>query len=180
MEHRRAPSYPVDERARKRAKIPHELFLSNLIGNHILLFVSTLGMASHNVWPLTAVPAISVVILTFTLWRAGRARRRDDWYVMCHWQLAARYSRMFIGMLALLGLAAAAAWYGYGTLGVRKEAALAFVGGVGLLPTMVTMLVLIIIESDALHQAAHGRVPGWAARRFPPPEGMALQEHPVD
>ena len=179
MEHRRAPSYPVDDHARKRAKIPHEIFLTNLIGNHILVFVATLGMASHMILPVMSVPVISVLCLGYTLWRARRARRRDDWYVMCHWQAAARFSLIFIGMLALLAITGAIAWFGYETLGVRKEAAIAFVGGVGLLPTMVTMLVLIIIESDLLHQAAHGRMPKWVARRYPPPEGMALKEHPV-
>lgn len=180
MAHRRAPSYPVDEHERKRAKIPHELFLGNLIGNHILLFVATLGMASHNPVPVMAVPLVSVACLGYTLWRARRARRGDAWYVMAHWQTAARLSRIFIAMLAVLATSAALAWFGYESLGLRKEAALALVGGLGLLPTMVTMLVLIIIESDLLHQAAHGRLPGWVVRRFPPPEGMALREHPVD
>ena len=179
MHHRRAPSYPVDDSERKRAKIPHELFLTNLIGNHILLFVSTLGMASHNVVPVMSVPVISVAILGFTLWRARRARQRDNWYVMVHWQVAARFSRIFIAMLALLALSGSAAWFGYETFGIRKESALALAGGVGMLPTMVTMLVLIVIESDVLHQAAHGRLPRWAVRRHPPPDGMELQ-HPSD
>lgn len=176
MDHRRAPSYPVDARARRRAKIPHELFLTNLIGNHILVFVATLGMASHNILPLLSVPLISLAILVFTLGWARRSRHHDGWYVMAHWQVAARLSWIFIAMLALLALAAAAAWFGYGTLGLRKETALALVGGLGMLPTMVTMLVLIIVESDILHQAAHGRLPRWIVRRYPPPDGLALEE----
>ena len=113
MEHRRAPSYPVDEPARKRAKIPHEVFLTNLVGNHILVFVATLGMASHMILPVMSVPVISVLCLGYTLWRARRAKRRDDWYVMCHWQAAARFSWIFIGMLALLAVSATVAWFGY-------------------------------------------------------------------
>jgi hypothetical protein len=176
MDHRRAPSYPVDARARRRAKIPHELFLTNLIGNHILVFVATLGMASHNILPVLSVPLISLAILAFTLGWARRSRHHDGWYVMAHWQVAARLSWIFIAMLALLALAAAGAWFGYGTLGLRKETALALVGGLGMLPTMVTMLVLIIVESDVLHQAAHGRLPRWIVRRYPPPDGLALEE----
>lgn len=172
----KAPSYPIDDRDRRRAKIPHELFLTNLIGNHILVFVATLGMASHNLLPLLSVPLISLTILAFTLGWARRSRHHDGWYVMAHWQVAARFSRIFIGMLVLLGLAAATAWFGYETLGLRKETALALAGGLGMLPTMVTMLVLIIIESDVLHQAAHGRLPRWIVRRYPPPDGMALEE----
>jgi hypothetical protein len=176
MNHRRAPSYPVDARARRRAKIPHELFLTNLVGNHILVFVATLGMASHNILPLLSVPLISLAILAFTLGWARRSRHHDGWYVMAHWQVAARLSWIFIAMLALLALAAAGAWFGYGTLGLRKETALALVGGLGMLPAMVTTLVLIIVESDILHQAAHGRLPRWIVRRYPPPDGLALEE----
>jgi hypothetical protein len=176
MDHRRAPSYPVDARARRRAKIPHELFLTNLIGNHILVFVATLGMASHTILPVLSVPLISLAILAFTLGWARRSRHHDGWYVMAHWQVAARLSWIFIAMLALLALAAAGAWFGYGTLGLRKETALALVGGLGMLPAMVTTLVLIIVESDILHQAAHGRLPRWIVRRYPPPDGLALEE----
>ncbi|HEY5789850.1 MAG TPA: hypothetical protein VIX81_04445, partial [Gammaproteobacteria bacterium] len=69
--HQRQPSYPVDDAARRRAKVPHELFLTNLIGNHILAFVALLGMASHNPLPVLAVPLLSFLVLAFTLWRGG-------------------------------------------------------------------------------------------------------------
>jgi len=170
---RRQPSYPVSDTDKRRAKIPHELFLTNLIGNHILVFVALLGMASHNPGPVFVVPAISLAVLTYTIWRARRSRSSESWYVMCHWQVAERRSRVFILMLALLGIASLVAWYGYDALGVRKEAALAIVGGVGMLPTLVTVLVLIIMESEVLHQAAHGRVPRSMVRRHPPPAELA-------
>ncbi len=48
--------FEVTEEERKKAKIPHDLFLVNLINNHILIFVATLGMASSWAWPMLAVP----------------------------------------------------------------------------------------------------------------------------
>ncbi len=38
----------ISDQESKKAKIPHELFLSNLIGNHILWFIASLGW-----WALT-------------------------------------------------------------------------------------------------------------------------------
>jgi len=34
------------------------------------------------------------------------------------------------------------------------------------LPTLVTVLVLIVIESDSLHHARVGTLPKWAQRKF--------------
>jgi len=41
------------------------------------------------------------------------------------------------------------------------------IGGAAALPTMVTVLVLIIMESDALHQAKQGILPDWVREQYP-------------
>ena len=91
----------ISETEIKQARHPHELFLINLITNHILVFVALLGMASHNPEPLILVPIISVSILGYTIWRARKSVQRDSWFVMCHWQLAAKRSRLFIARALL-------------------------------------------------------------------------------
>jgi len=169
MSERNETLRPVSDDDRRRAKIPHELFLTNLIGNHILAFVATLGIAGNVLWPLLCVPVVSLLLLTHTLARAHRARRTDPWFVMVHWQLAARRSLLFLAMLGLLTLVAGGAWFGYEVAGMRKETAIALAGGLGMLPTMVTVLVLIVMESDALYQAMHGRLPASLLRRYPQP-----------
>ncbi|MCW8955667.1 MAG: hypothetical protein OQL09_02195, partial [Gammaproteobacteria bacterium] len=40
-------------------------------------------------------------------------------------------------------------------------------GGAAFLPTMVTVLALIIMESEALHHAKLGLLPDWVLQRFP-------------
>jgi len=40
------------------------------------------------------------------------------------------------------------------------------IGGAAILPTMLTVLVLIMMESDALHLARDGRVPDWLVERY--------------
>jgi len=165
--------FEISEQEIHQAKIPHEIFLVNLVGNHILWFVAALGVARSYWQPVALVPVFSFACLVYTLWRARQSRTRDPWFVMCHWQIAARRSRLFILMLALLGLVGALGWVGYTYLGMRQVAVYALIGGVGLLPVMVTVLILIVMESDALHQAAQRRVPRSVQERFPNP-GVAV------
>lgn len=160
----------------KQANVPHELFLTNLVGNHILLTVAVGGLAGSIPWIMALIPAISFVIIGFILWRARRAIDRDSWYVMCHWQLCARRSKFFLVMLGLLLLAITLGWAGYTYGGMMKEAVWALVAGIGILPVMATILVLVMIESDALYHASQARLPDWMLERFPNSEVQIIPE----
>jgi hypothetical protein len=164
----------------KKSNIPHELFLTNLIANHILLAVALGGLAGSYPWVMAAVPIISVGVLGFTLWRARRSIGRDPWYVMCHWQVCARRSRIFLVMIAFLLTAMLLGWLGYTYGGMMKEAVWALVIGIGILPVMATVLVLIIIESDALYHANQAKLPNWVVERYPNPQAeVARNEDPA-
>nr|VFJ62477.1 MAG: hypothetical protein BECKFW1821C_GA0114237_100265 [Candidatus Kentron sp. FW] len=151
----------------KKAEVPHEIFLFNLVGNHILVFIVSLGIFRSFPYPLYFVPIVSVVCLSYTLWRAKRSSVIDPWFAFCHWQVAARRAKVFIVMLFLLGTVSFLGWLGYSYLGMMKEAVYAIIGGFGILPTMVTMLVLIMMESDGLYQARQHRLPEWVLEKFP-------------
>ena len=168
--------FDISDQQRHQAKIPHEIFLTNLIGNHILWFIAALGLAKSYWQPLALVPVVSVAILAYILWRAARSKRTDPWYVMCHWQICARRSRVFIYMLLFVALVSALGWVGYSYLGMMKEAVYALIGGIGLLPVMVTVLVLIIMESDLLHQAGQGRLPDRVLETYPNPGERVLDD----
>jgi hypothetical protein len=165
----------TDEESHK-AKIPHEIFLTNLIGNHILWFIAALGLAKTYWQPLALVPVASVLLLSYTLWRARKSRERDSWYVMVHWQICAARSRIFILMLALALMVTALGWAGHAYLGMMKEAVYALVGGLGILPVMVTVLVLILMESDTLHQASLHKLSDRIVERYPNPGVPVVEE----
>jgi hypothetical protein len=168
--------FEISDELTRQAKIPHDIFLTNLIGNHILWFVASLGLVRSYWQPLALVPIMSLSLLIYTLLRAKRSRQEDPWYVMVHWQIAAQRSRFFIYMLlAVLGVCFLG-WIGYTYLGMMKVAVMALIGGVGLLPIMVTVLVLILMESDALHQAALHKLTERVVGRFPPPEEVVVLE----
>jgi hypothetical protein len=154
----------INDVDKKQAKFPHDLFLINLIGNHILTFVATLGLATSWAWPMLIVPIVSFVILGIIVRKGLMIRQQTacdtaSWYIMCHWQIALQRSLFFIKMIILLSVIAGIGLYGYWYLDWMREAVFALIGGICILPIMVTTLILIIMESDALHQAGEGKLP---------------------
>ena len=168
--------FEVSKEEIKKANVPHELFLTNLVGNHILMAIAAGGVAGNIPWIMALIPLISFSILGFTLWRARRSLKTDPWYVMCHWQVCARRSRIFISMLLMLLTITLLGWVGYTYGGMMKEMVWALIGGVGILPVMATVLVLIIIESDTLYHANQAKLPDWVVERFPNPEARVIVE----
>lgn len=164
-----------DEEA-KKAKVPHEIFLTNLIANHILWFVAAIGLAKTYWQPLFLVPVVSFFVLTYILYRAKLSKKVDPWYVMCHWQIAAARCRIFVYMLLLLCAISFFGWLGYTYMGMMEVAVYAIIGGMGILPVMVTVLVLILMESDTLHQTQQHKIPDKMLERFPNPDVVIVSE----
>lgn len=159
--------FDISEEERKQARHPHEYFLVNLITNHVLVFVGLLGMARDNPLLLLVVPTISIIILTYLIVRARQSPRKDSWFVMLQWQLCARRSKFFIGMIALMGLVILGLILMVGGDPSKLKPSHYALGGVAILPTMFSVLALIIMESDAVHKAGLGEAPDWLVKKYP-------------
>lgn len=159
--------FEVSEELGSKAKFPHEIFLINLITNHILIFVGLLGLAKTYPWVMLITPSISLLVLSYLLINAQRALKTAPWFVACHWQLCAHRSKMFIGMLAMLGMVVAGLLISVGGDASQLKPGHYAIGGVTTLPALVFILVLIVMESDALHKARIGLVPEWLVEKYP-------------
>jgi hypothetical protein len=148
------------------AKLPHDIFLSNLIGNHILIFAAVATFGPSYIKYMVMVPIFSVIALVYTFYRSGKVKQEDSAFIWAHWQIARRWSKLFFFMLLFLSFVAGAGFLAHEYLGMMKELVYAFIGGLGILPTLVSVLILIVIESDSLHHARVGTLPKWALRRF--------------
>jgi hypothetical protein len=166
--------YDVPEKDLNAAKLPHEIFLINLITNHILIFVGLLGIAGSYPWVMLLTPGISIVLLTYLILRANKALRCDSWYVACHWQLCAFRSKLFIGILLLLGVVISILLLTVGGDVDNLRPGHYALGGVAMLPTLLSVLVLIVMESDAVHKAKSGQVPQSLVKKFPPPADIKV------
>lgn len=164
--------FNVSEAEIKKAKHPHDLFLINLIFNHIFMFAAFLSASSLWKWVIL-VPLFSFVVLTYTIIRARYSLKNDSWYVMCHWQICAKRSWIFIGMISLMLLAVGIMMLVSGGHPKPQQIALA---GIAILPTMITVFVLIIMETVSLDDSKNGRVPDPVADRFPEGKLVPIEE----
>jgi len=156
----------VSEEEINAAKVPHDIFLSNLIMNHILLFTGIAAFGGHYIKYLALVPLFSFVALAVTFYRASRVKREDSEFVYVHWQIARRWSVLFTGVLTLLCTVSFLGWLGQEYANMMTEMVYALIGGLGILPTLLSVLVLVVIESDSLHHARMGTMPESAKKRF--------------
>jgi membrane-associated HD superfamily phosphohydrolase len=166
-EKEKAMHYEVSEAEITDAKHPHEIFLINLITNHVLIFVGLLGMAKTYPWVMLITPSISIVVLSYLMIRSRSKLKSGSWYAACHWQLCAHRSKLFIGMLLVLALVIAGLLLSVGGDASQLKPGHYALGGVSALPTLVFILVLIVMESDALHKARTGVVPQWLIDKYP-------------
>ncbi len=164
--------FNISEAEAKKAKFPHDLFLINLIFNHIFMFAAFLTASSLWKWVIL-VPAFSFVVLSYTIIRARYSLKNDSWYVMCHWQICAKRSWLFVGMISLMLLVVAIIMLVSGGHPKPQQIALA---GIAILPTMITTFVLIIMETVSLDDSKHGRVPDTVVERFPEGKYAAVKE----
>jgi hypothetical protein len=66
-----------------RAKWPHEIFLINLVFNHILVFASTFGVYSTFPWMVLIVPITSFAITGYILIRSEERRVGKECRRLC-------------------------------------------------------------------------------------------------
>lgn len=150
----------------KAGKVPHDIFLTNLIANHILLFTAIASTGSSYFGFIVVVPIISFLCVGYTFYRGATIKREQSEFVYIHWQIAKRWSLLFSYVLMVVVTFAILGWLGYTYLGLMKEAMFAFVGGLSFLPILISVLVLIVIEMDALNHARNGTLPEWAKKRY--------------
>lgn len=155
----------------KRARHLHAVLLFNLIVNHIFLFLVAVSVMKQSLIPTLLVPILSIAILSYILINAQRSLTREtSWFVRCHWQLAAKRARTFLLLFLVMGTFSAVIYFGGHAMGMTTLATKALSFGVGLLPFMVTLLVLVVLEFDAEHQCKIGSVPPSAAAAYPAPK----------
>jgi hypothetical protein len=143
-----------------RAKWPHEIFLINLVFNHILVFASTFGVFSTFPAMVLIVPITSFIITGYLLIKAKQiAGGNETHFVKSHWIIADKRNKHFLWLLTITCSVVGAGFGISKLMGWSKISTIALIGGFGLLPFMVSLLVLIVLGNDSMYQARHGKLP---------------------
>jgi hypothetical protein len=161
-------SVPLEES--DRAKWPHEIFLINLVFNHILVFALTFSV--YRTFPLMVaiVPITSFAIAGYIILKGRQiAAGSESWFVKSHWKIAVQRNRHFLWLLTATCVIIGSGVWISNMMGWSKITTIALLGGFGLLPFMVSLLVLIVLGNDSLYQARHGKLPKRFIEKNPDP-----------
>lgn len=167
--------FKIDDTEIKASKIPHEIFLTNLIVNHILFFISALGVAKSIPQLVALTPIISIATLSYILTQGKGKQQHATWFVRCHWQIAMNRSKLLLIMLSSL-TALLSGLYAIHLYGAVPFAQVFPFAAIATLPVMITILALIMMESEALHLASSGKLSKGMVDKFPPPASVTRLE----
>jgi hypothetical protein len=153
----------------RRAKWPHEIFLINLVFNHILVFASTFGVYSTFPLMVLVVPLTSLTIIAYIFFTARRVVLSDETpLVKAHWTVADRRNKHFMALLAIVCALFGSGYWFANLAGWSKVTMIAVLGGVGLLPFMASLLYLIVLGNFSMYEARHNKMPkGYEATATP-------------
>lgn len=144
----------------RHAKWPHEIFLINLIFNHIFVFCATIAVFGTFPWLTVLVPVVSFSIIGYIFIRARQvAAGNESWFIKAHWQIAATRNRFFMLLLTVTCIVSGGGLWLSKTLGLAKIPTIALIAGGGLLPFMVVLLVLIVLGNESVFMARDGKLP---------------------
>lgn len=164
-------SYQASPAEIKRAQHLHAVLLFDFIVVHVFVFILALSLIKTSYLPLILMPLFSVGALGYVMFKARQALTREPcWFVRCHMILAGRRARMFLALFAVTGAFTALMFFGGGKIGLSPIASLSLAFGLGQLPFMASLLVLIVMEFDAEHQCKSGKIPAAALALHPAPE----------
>ncbi|WP_295607741.1 hypothetical protein [uncultured Lamprocystis sp.] len=176
--------FPIPEPVRRQAKSPHEVAMVNLVLFNLLMLIALLGgsfvesdssLAPYKILGVAVPLCISLAIVAYTWVRARRAARDGPWFLAAHWRLAGiRYRILLIAYLVGTGLIG----LGWLLAHAQKSAGmqdLMFIAlqRVAIAPMLITLMVLVMLESGAIYQAQRGEVPDGLVKRVPPPADLA-------
>ena len=162
--------FTISREESDHAKWPHEIFLINLVFNHILVFASTFGVFTTFPFMVLIVPITSFVITAYIIIKAKKIAISDEsWFVKSHWKIAALRNRHFLWLLTITCIVIGGGYLLSRAMGWSKIATIALLGGAGLLPFMVSLLILIVLGNVSVHQARNGALPKNFVEQNPQP-----------
>ena len=168
--------FSVSPAEAQRAKWPHEIFLINLIFNHIFVFVATIAVAGTFPLMPALVPVISISIVGYILIKSRQVSAGDEtWFVKAHWQICARRNRLFILLLSVPCVITVGGLWLSRVPGWAKIPTIALIGGVGLLPFMVALLILIVLGNESVHLARSGKLPKSFVEKHPDSQAASVR-----
>ncbi len=165
--------FQATDAEKSRARKLHSVLLFDFIVIHIFVFVLAISMIKSTHLPLLLMVGLSLTSLTYVIFKARQTLHNDpSHFVRCHHLLAAKRAKLFLLLFLVTGSFSAIMFFGGTQFGLSPIASKSLAFGIGQLPFMVSLLVLVVLEFDAEHQCKSSQIPA-AALALHPDTGAA-------
>jgi len=159
-------NYEISDREKGLARLPHNLFVLNILLFHLLMtpaaIVLDIGMFGFLI-PLSC----SLAVITYIY---IRSQKLTVWFVDMHWRLSFRRCLFLMAGYSVTGLLLFVAWLL--SLGVADpemaEIMFTAISRVAVLPTLLAVMSTVVLEAGGYHLVNRGEVPEMLVRKFPP------------
>lgn len=106
------------------------------------------------------VPITSFIITGYILLKAKKIVASDETvFVKAHWCVADKRNKYFIWLLTITCTLVGGSLMLSKMMMWSKITTIALIGGIGMLPFMVSLLVLIVLGNDSMYQARYSKLP---------------------
>lgn len=175
----------LNDADRKKAKFPHDLYITNMFLFNIPMVAGTLAYTIGGnptlIWVVLGAMLCSLGLVGYIRWQAGKYDVSKEWFVTLHWKLSANRSKvLLIGYLVAVVIIGAGVLIGSGSRDPNMQTIMVTIfTRIGIVPALVLILVTAILEGQAMHLVNNGILPNKLARQFPPGSDIEIleQEH---
>lgn len=154
--------FEINDKVKKKARWPHDLFVLNIFFFHLLLTPATILLNVGQLGLLLPL-ALSGSVIGYIYFRS---RTAPHWFVAAHWKLAFRRCKLLLG-----GYMGSAVIFFIGWLvsqGAQSESMQSIMFTVftriAIMPTLIMAMITVVLEASATGAVSRGEIPDVIAK----------------
>ncbi|HKI60138.1 MAG TPA: hypothetical protein VKA23_03810 [Mariprofundaceae bacterium] len=161
-------NFEISEEEKKLAKVPHTLFVLNVLFFNLLMtpaaIVLNVGMYGLLIPLLCSLSVIAYIYV--------RSKKQTRWFVDIHWRLSFRRCQFLMMGYGITALLVGLAWLISMSGNDAKMGDIMFtaITRIAVVPTLLAVMVTVVLEAGGHHLINSGMVPDGLVKKFPPPE----------
>ena len=150
----------VDQICRKRARVPHNIFMLNLALIHLLMTPAAIALEIGILGMLIPL-AFSLGIILYTYIKSKNLQNTEHWFVTEHWKLSLKRYRMLIISYAITaGLMLIGGFLAMSSTDPNMQDILKTVFiRIAIMPVLLMVMINFYLESSAINMASRGEIP---------------------
>lgn len=150
----------ISEIEKKKARIPHNIFMLNLALIHLLMTPATIALEIGTLGMVVPL-VLSLGIIIYTYVHAKNIHGTEHWFVVTHWELANKRYRLLLISYAITAALILTGWLLAMTSpdpNMQDILKTVFIR-IAIMPVLLMVMINFYLESSAINLASKGELP---------------------